>query len=184
MDYAKYYKGRWSTNYVKSQCAVPFGHYITKTVDKCNTILEIGCGDGTTVGILRDAGYSIIGMDITDAGFKDRPYCRTGNVLAIPFDDDSFDVVISTDVLEHIEHDDIDQAIKEIYRVARSYTFHIIPAIPCSDKDERGRDIHLICEYPEWWIAKFKEHNNKGIKTCIINRDDFLGGSYDRCRYC
>ena len=54
-------------------------------------------------------------------GVADRAEFRTGNVLAIPFDDESFDVVTSVSVINNLHNDeDKLKALEEIHRVLRS----------------------------------------------------------------
>jgi cyclopropane fatty-acyl-phospholipid synthase-like methyltransferase len=86
-------------------------------------ILEIGCGIGTIVFELNKQGYHITGTDIsTEAinyGLKkygDIPLeVRAAEDLG--YEDESFDVVLSFDVFEHIAK--IDKHISEVSRVLR-----------------------------------------------------------------
>ncbi len=84
-------------------------------------ILDIGCGPGATLKELGNVGRSY-GLDVSDTALK---YCRERGIDSVcmaeasnvPYRDDLFDLVISVDVLEHVE-DDVG-AIREIYRVAK-----------------------------------------------------------------
>ena len=104
------------------------------------TVLDVGCGLGKmTVGIAKHLKTGrVIGIDIWSKaeipgnsvkramenarieGVADKTEFRTGNILAIPFDDESFDVVTSVSVINNL-HDDKDKlkALKEIRRVLR-----------------------------------------------------------------
>jgi SAM-dependent methyltransferase len=89
-------------------------------------VLDFGCGDGSMVEALVEAGYDAVGCDIELASETDRlrlierPY-------RLPFDDESFDFVVSSQVLEHV--DDHDVAFREIYRVLEpgGATLHLFP---------------------------------------------------------
>ena len=85
------------------------------------TVLDIGTGTGTNLKMLRDLGYAeVSGLDRSPAAIA---YCesrglgavRQGDVCALPFEADSFDLVLATDVIEHV--DDDGQALQEIHRV-------------------------------------------------------------------
>ena len=80
-------------------------------------ILEVGCGIGTVVHELTQQGYDVCGTDIAEPaiayGLK-----KYGDVnLAVqpaevlPYEDQSFDVVLSFDLFEHIAA--IDQHVTE-----------------------------------------------------------------------
>ncbi len=84
-------------------------------------ILDAGCGTGGTLAALEGVG-ELWGCDIAAEALD---MCRTrgfedlvqGSVEALDFDDASFDVVISCDVLEHVEDDAA--AMAELARVLR-----------------------------------------------------------------
>ena len=93
-------------------------------------ILEIGCGIGTVVFELSRQGYEVIGTDISREAiayglekYGDiRLEVQPAEIL--PYENESFDVVLSFDVFEHIAR--IDKHISEVFRVLRpggSYLF-------------------------------------------------------------
>jgi ubiquinone/menaquinone biosynthesis C-methylase UbiE len=49
-----------------------------------------------------------------------------GSALSIPWPDNSFDAIISSDVLEHIAPDDIPVLVQELHRVSRSLVILLI----------------------------------------------------------
>jgi ubiquinone/menaquinone biosynthesis C-methylase UbiE/glycosyltransferase involved in cell wall biosynthesis len=95
-------------------------------------ILEIGCGDGSllkTIAKYFRPSY-IVGIDSTLEGnrgldlYRDTPAVKKdnweikdGDALALPFDDNSFDIVISVASFEHIT--DISKCLSEIKRVLK-----------------------------------------------------------------
>jgi ubiquinone/menaquinone biosynthesis C-methylase UbiE len=87
-------------------------------------MLEIGCSGGVLLRDLGAAGYrDLHGIDISEAAIaaaRRRGFTRVSQMDAtrLTFDDGSFDLVIASDVLEHIE-DDI-SALKEWRRVLSS----------------------------------------------------------------
>jgi SAM-dependent methyltransferase len=84
-------------------------------------ILDIGCGPGTTLQELAGCG-AVYGIDVSKAAVD---YCyergldsvTLGDASALPYRDERFDLVISIDVLEHV--DDDMGALAETYRVCR-----------------------------------------------------------------
>ncbi len=84
-------------------------------------ILDVGCGTGGTMAVLSDGG-EVWGCDVSSEalGFcrqRDLERLACCDAQALSFCDESFDVVLSCDVLEHVPHDD--RAMGEMYRVLR-----------------------------------------------------------------
>lgn len=84
-------------------------------------ILEIGCGIGTVVYELSGKGHDITGIDISGEAIE---YGRNkyGDIRleaqaaeTLPYEDESFEVVLSFDLFEHIAA--IDKHISEVRRV-------------------------------------------------------------------
>ena len=88
------------------------------------SVLEIGCGTGVVTEYLARSGASITGIDLSphllgkalDRKVSDRVTFRVGNAEALDFPDSSFDAVVGSSVLHHL---DLDRALDEIRRVLR-----------------------------------------------------------------
>jgi len=87
-------------------------------------VLDVGCRSGLLKKALSDEGCEIeyCGLDI-------HPPADVIADLAkgLPFDNNSFDVVVALDVLEHI--DDIHRAFDEVCRVARKFVVLTLPNV-------------------------------------------------------
>jgi ubiquinone/menaquinone biosynthesis C-methylase UbiE len=79
--------------------------------------------------------------------FFEAPAWRTN------FADMQFEYTCSTDVLEHIPTELIDDTIKEIYRLTKRKTIHVISTEP--DKKYNGHEVHLTVKPIEWWREQF-----------------------------
>jgi SAM-dependent methyltransferase len=98
-----------------------------RTADKGAKILDYGCGAGEIVVHGRKAGLDIVGADVFYDGGKSRKVAKERGLLdtivfdmpdnRLPFDDDSFDMVCSNFVFEHVQ--DIEQAMSEVRRVLK-----------------------------------------------------------------
>lgn len=90
-----------------------------------STVLEVGCGLGTDAINFARAGAFYTGVDLTEASielvrrrfeFEDQTAdLRVADAEALPFADDSFDLVYSHGVLHHTP--DTQRAVDEIHRV-------------------------------------------------------------------
>ena len=84
--------------------------------------LEAGCGTGYFSHLLQQQGWPIVPLDISADGLK---YARAmgagrtvqGDVSRLPFGDGTFDVVLSLDVLPHLERGAEAPAAAELARV-------------------------------------------------------------------
>lgn len=100
---------------------------IAADMERHTRVLEVGCGNGTLLERLNDAGYrDVVGTDVLDdfvalASSRGLPFeIRQADVRKLPFDEGSFDVVVSERVLVNL----MDEAhqrdgLAEIRRVLR-----------------------------------------------------------------
>jgi SAM-dependent methyltransferase len=93
-------------------------------------ILEIGSGTGIQLNFLLSRGFDVVGIDINESNYRanadDRIKIYNGH--DIPFADKSFDLVFSSNVLEHIAHRTLFQS--EIRRVLKDdgACLHLLPS--------------------------------------------------------
>lgn len=91
------------------------GQYIANS-----KVLDVGCGTGL---ITRNLPGTVTGLDISPWKLKKvrqhAPWAALvlGDAESLPFKNDSFDAVVCTDVLEHLERPDL--AVSDAMRVAR-----------------------------------------------------------------
>jgi SAM-dependent methyltransferase len=106
--------------------------------------LDVGCAGGGNTGVLRDLGWSVSGLEYSAAGAEIAASrgldVVRGDATALPFADASFDLVMSTDVWEHIEDDAA--VARETARVLRPGGRALV-AVPCSMKLWSGHDVAL-----------------------------------------
>ncbi len=111
--------------------AVMYRAFIIRFFLQPKNCLDVGCGTGTLVKALRQFGIDAYGveispeaLDLADPSIK--TFIRSGDITHLPFEDNSFDLVLTFDVLEHMERSRIQKAIKETIRVSRKYILHKI----------------------------------------------------------
>jgi ubiquinone/menaquinone biosynthesis C-methylase UbiE len=97
-----------------------------------STILDAGCGEGFVA--CRFGDKRLIGMDISSRSLtvaRQRSHelsLAMGDVNGIPFRDESFDMVIICEVLEHLEMPE--KALAEASRVSKRYCLFSVPREP------------------------------------------------------
>jgi SAM-dependent methyltransferase len=109
------------------EAALPRYRYLLsglrKNIKSPGAVLNIGVGSGKLEGLLLEAGYRVAALDpnasairkLTSIGID----ARTGVAEHLPFADGTFDAVIASEVLEHLDKDNCIQAISEILRVLK-----------------------------------------------------------------
>lgn len=84
-------------------------------------ILDVGCGLGTYVERFRERSDQTYGVDIeverVTEGGRRLPNLLAAVAEALPFTDNSFDVLVLHEVLEHVSDDR--QAVEEAYRLLK-----------------------------------------------------------------
>lgn len=104
------------------------------------SILDYGCGQGSLAAVLRARASDIYRIDEYDPAIKGKE--------GLP----SFaDLVVSTDVIEHIEPECLDAVLTHIRMLARKVVFMVIATRPSGKTLSDGRNAHLIIESPQWW---------------------------------
>lgn len=96
-----------------------------------HAVLEIGGGDGYIAGLVHNAGFSIRSTDPRPREPLHYPV-DVMKASRLPFEDDSFDAIVSSNVLEHIE--DLPASFEEMRRVLRpgGFMIHSMPRPVCS----------------------------------------------------
>lgn len=70
------------------------------------------------------------------------------------------DLVVCTDVLEHVELGLETKVIEELKRVTKKVGFFVIHTSAAMHHLPDGRNAHLIQEPPSWWLYKLLPHFN------------------------
>ena len=118
----RYLEGRWE------KVARPMAeHYGIKRGDK---VLDVGCGKGFLLYDFTKVvpGVDVYGIDISDyatanAKQEIKPRLQLGNANALPYPDNSFDLVVSITTLHNLYCYDLDKALREIERVSRRHKY-------------------------------------------------------------
>ena len=104
-------------------------HYGIKPGDK---ILDVGCGKGYLLYEFTQVvpGVEVVGLDISEYGIENakeevKPFLQTGNAINLPFEDNTFDFVVTITTLHNLYNYELNSAVKEIERVGKGTNKHI-----------------------------------------------------------
>jgi protein-L-isoaspartate(D-aspartate) O-methyltransferase len=119
------YDGRW-----RPIAADMARYYGLKPGDK---ILDVGCGKGYLLYEFTQVipGVQVLGVDISQYAIDNakeevKPFLRPGNAIALPFEDHSFDFVVSLATLHNLYNYELRQALEEIERVGKGNKKHVM----------------------------------------------------------
>lgn len=158
------YDGRWRA--VAEQMVA---HYGIKPGDR---ILDVGCGKAFLLYDFTQLvpGVEVRGIDISQYAIDNakeevRPFLSTGHANTLPYEDDSFDLVISINTLHNLYCHDLDKALREIERVGKKDKFICVESY--RNEDEKANLLYwqLTCEAfntPEEWDWWFKQTGYSG----------------------
>ena len=145
------------------------------------SILDVGCGEGFTLNRLSEnkIGAKLEGVEYSKAaielGQKTYPNIKIkeGNIYQLPYEDNSFDLVLCTEVLEHL--DDPQKGLRELIRVSKKYLVISVPNEPLfmmaqfirgKNWSRFGNDIEHINHWTFWQFGNFvKKENIKVLGT-------------------
>ena len=153
-----------------------FGNWIVSNyrIDKGMNVLEIGCGTGdmwknreTLIGkcsklILSDFSEGMVATTKTNIGNYDNVEYRIMDIQEIPYEDETFDVVIANMMLYHVP--DIGKGLAEVRRVLKRGGYFY-----CATYGEHG-----IIEYLSKILFTYGVENNLNKNFTLQNGYEIL----------
>jgi len=132
-----------------------------------SNILDIGCAKGFMLydfmQLIPD--ISVNGIDVSEYAIEHavaevKPFVKVANAIELPFEDNSFDAVISITTLHNLEQDELAIALKEVERVSKGKSFITLDAYRDDAEKERMEAWNLTAKtmmHVDEWRAFFKE---------------------------
>jgi len=151
------YDGRW-----RAVADAIAQHYNLKPGDR---ILDVGCGKAFLLYDFTQSvpGVEVCGIDISEYGVNHakeevRPFLKVCNATELPFEDKSFDLVISINTLHNLYCFELEKALREIERVSKGNKYIVVESY--RNEEEKANLLYwqLTCESfctPEewqWWF--------------------------------
>ena len=133
------------------------------------SVLDVGCGDGKLTSALQRLGMStLVGLDSSSEALSRLPFSSViGDAQELPFDAGAFDLVMTTDVLEHLPDEIEAAAWRELFRVASKV---VMVAVPFREElldatarcKECGNHYHVNWHQRSYDIAELHRHCPSG----------------------
>jgi len=132
-----------------------------------SSLLDVGSAKGFMLHDLQELvpGITVRGVDISDYAIANtletvRDFVSVADAQDLPFEDDSFDVVISINTIHNLVQSECGKALQEIERVSRGQSFITVDAYRTDEEYERMQAWNLTAKtilHVEEWKAFFKE---------------------------
>ena len=120
-DFAEEFDRKMNRYDLRRRLDIVFNELLPREI-RGKRLLDAGCGTGHFSLAASERGAAVTSMDIGERLLaKVAEKCETeriiGSVLQMPFEDNSFDIIVSTEVIEHTPAPY--NAVSELYRVLR-----------------------------------------------------------------
>jgi len=108
------------------------------------SVLDVGCAKGFMLHDFKELmpNLTVAGMDISEYAIEHaietvKPFLQVANAKELPFDDNSFDLVISINTAHNLALEECKQALREIQRVTRNNAFVTVDAWRTEQEKQR-----------------------------------------------
>jgi len=135
-------------------------------------ILDVGCGKGFMLYDLKRLipGINVRGVDISEYAIANslpniKDHVSVANAKNLPFENNTFDVVISINTIHNLEIDECAISLNEIERVSKGNSFITVDAYRSEDEKKRMMAWNLTAKTimsVEEWIIFFKKVGYNG----------------------
>lgn len=138
-----------------------------------SSVIDVGCGTGVLVEILRSKNIKAIGLEYSESALK---ICHKRDLPVKKFDiehdklnaPEFFDIVVSTEVAEHLPEHCADRYVNLLCEVSNIVVF------TAATPGQGGLD-HVNEQPHEYWIAKFADEGFEFKESISLEwRDEWL----------
>ena len=155
-------------------------------------VLDAACGAGYGSAVLGTRARRVVGVDVSDEAVAyartryggDNVEFATANVNALPFEDDSFDVVVSFETVEHVR--DPKMFLREVARVLRGEGTFVVstphvrvtnlePANPFHEIELSRADFEALLRERFLDVDLYGQRRLQTTRHRVVQRLDVLG---------
>ncbi len=152
--------------------------YNTTCCAACNqrihikSILDVGCAKGYYLKAIHDynevfENIKLKGIDISEWAVKNanpdiKEFIEVGDIRKLSFENQSYDLILCKDTIEHLSEKDVNKAISELCRVSKRYILISVMTMKVYwDKDITHQTIKDI----DWWTNQFYKYGFSPIEA-------------------
>ncbi len=137
-----------------------------------SSLLDVGCAKGFMLKDFAEAipGMTVAGIDVSDYAIANavegmEHFVQVADARDLPFEDDSFDLVVSVNTIHNLERVEVVDSLREIQRVSRRWSFVVVDAYrDATEKDriDAWNLTALTVLSTDDWVDLFREAGYTG----------------------
>lgn len=137
-----------------------------------SSLLDVGCAKGFMLKDFAEAipGMTVAGIDVSDYAIANavegmEHFVQVADARDLPFEDDSFDLVVSVNTIHNLERVEVVDSLREIQRVSRRGSFVVVDAYrDATEKDriDAWNLTALTVLSTDDWVDLFREAGYTG----------------------
>jgi ubiquinone/menaquinone biosynthesis C-methylase UbiE len=159
----KYLEKNEIWGYEPSEAAVKLLEYLWKNGIHKGNVLDVACGYGRDAIFFAKNGYKVKGIDISSvaidiakSGILDNIEFIVGDLMEMPFESGSFDVVFGNYILHLFPYDLRRKMLEECHRVLKQGGTMVLSVASIDDPDYGvGREVEKNCFVNSRGVTKF-----------------------------
>jgi 2-polyprenyl-3-methyl-5-hydroxy-6-metoxy-1,4-benzoquinol methylase len=150
-----------------------------------SSILDIGARDGYISNLLLQHFESVTALDLEEPQIPNKKVITVkGDIADLRYADNAFDVVICTEVLEHIPPQVLLKACSELSRVAK---YAVVIGVPYEQDRRVGRTTCRFCGKPNPCWGHVNSFDEIGLKKLfnqlLLVNTSFVGQTKERTNF-
>lgn len=165
-----------------------FIDHILRCLKKSDKILDVGCARGYLSNLFQKSGFNVIALDFSRSNVN---FCHKSGLVtlcadaeSLPFSDESFDLVYSNELIEHLFYPDTH--FQEVFRILNNGGHYIIKT-PNRLFDEiyyrfiiRKKDFQFFHPSTLFYFQIKKRISKAGFKVKISNLRGFTPSQLEK----
>ena len=125
-------------------------------------VLDIGAGSGSLVNTFKKRGLEAVGIDLPPV----KKGVLEGNITDLNFADNDFKTIFCTEVLEHLDSQQLDRGIDEVRRVLKPGG-HFIVTVPYNENLDGNSYTCPQCKYKFHRMGHLQSFDKDRIKNIL-----------------
>ena len=132
---------------------------------RAQNVLEVGCNSGNDLRLFSQ-DFAVSGIDSNESAIKKANQnlpnfkFKVGSITELPYEDSSFDVVFTRNVLNYIDNSDMEKSVNELFRVSRKYILNFESFSDDESQIQNSILMHGRNMYKRWLDFKVKIISN------------------------